>query len=141
MPRTRSLSIVIALALAAAARGPAAAAAEIDFNRDIRPILSEGCFFCHGQDANKRQAELRLDQRDAAVQKGAIVPGDAAASPLVQRILSDDPDQQMPPPNSNRHLSAEQKALLQAWVAAGADYQTHWAYIAPQRPPEPAVQR
>src|SRR5262245_25753886 len=67
MPRTRSLSIVIAFALAAAAREPAAAAAEIDFNRDIRPILSEGCFFCHGQDANKRQAELRLDQRDAAV--------------------------------------------------------------------------
>jgi len=140
MPRTRSLSIVIAFALAAAARGPAAAAAEIDFNRDIRPILSEGCFFCHGQDANKRQVELRLDLRDAAVEKGAIVPGDAAASPLVQRILSDDPDKQMPPPNSNRRLSAEQKALLQTWVAAGADYQTHWAYIAPQRPPEPAVQ-
>lgn len=111
----------------------------IDFNRDIRPILSENCFYCHGQDANKRQAELRLDQRDPAVNAGAIVPGDAAKSTLVARILSDDPEQVMPPPKSNRRLTAEQKEKLKQWVAAGADYKAHWAFVAPIRPAEPPV--
>ncbi len=113
----------------------------IDFNRDIRPILSENCFYCHGQDANKRQAELRLDQRDVAVKVGAITPGDVAKSSLVARILSDDPEQMMPPPKSNRRLSPEQKKLLERWIADGANYQAHWAFVAPTRPAEPAVQR
>lgn len=118
-----------------------AQAQPIDFNRDIRPILSENCFYCHGQDANKRQAELRLDQRDAAITHGAITPGDTAKSAMIARILSDDPEQMMPPPKSNRRLTAEQKATLQKWIAGGAEYQTHWAYVAPKRPTEPAVQK
>lgn len=116
-------------------------AQSLDFNRDIRPILSENCFYCHGQDANKRQAELRLDQREAAVTAGAITPGDLAKSSLIARILSDDPQQQMPPPKSNRRLTPEQKKTLERWIAAGAEYQSHWAFVVPKRPAEPAVQR
>ena len=116
-------------------------AQSLDFNRDIRPILSENCFYCHGQDGNKRQADLRLDQREAAVKAAAITPGDVAKSSLVARILSDDPEQMMPPPKSNRRLSPEQKKTLERWVADGANYQTHWAYVAPSRPAEPAVQK
>jgi len=116
------------------------AAEPINFNRDIRPILSENCFYCHGQDGNKRQADLRLDDRDAAIAGKAIVPGKSAESSLIERILAEDPDVQMPPPKSNRRLSAEQKALLQRWINEGAEYAPHWAFVAPQRPAEPAVQ-
>jgi len=120
---------------------PTAGAADdpIDFNRDIRPILSENCFYCHGQDGNKRQADLRLDDRDAALAARAIVPGDPGASSLLERIHSTDGDVVMPPPSSNRSLSAEQKALLGRWVAAGAEYRKHWAFEAPARPEPPAV--
>ena len=81
----------------------------IQFNRDIRPILADKCFYCHGQDANKRQAELRLDDRQAALAAGAFVPGDVAGSKLLERIHSTDPDTQMPPPDSNRSLSPAEK--------------------------------
>jgi len=122
---------------------PLAARAEsgIDFNRDIRPILSENCFYCHGQDANKRQADLRLDDRQAAVDARAIVPGDVGASGLLERIHSTDADVLMPPPDSNRRLTPEQKALLERWIADGAVYEPHWAFLAPQRPELPAVTR
>ena len=113
----------------------------LDFNRDIRPILSENCFYCHGQDSNKRLADLRLDDRDAAITAGAIVPGDASTSALIQRVHSENPDEQMPPPKSNRHLSPEQKALLQRWISEGAVYQKHWAFVAPVRPADPEVTR
>lgn len=113
----------------------------LDFNRDIRPILSENCFYCHGQDPNKRQGELRLDVRDEAVKKGAVTPGDASKSSLIARIHATDADEMMPPPKSNRRLSAEQKKLLERWVTEGANYQTHWAYVVPKRPPEPEVKR
>ncbi len=113
----------------------------LDFNRDIRPILSENCFYCHGQDANKRQADLRLDVREVAVEKGAIVPNDVAASELVERINSHDPLQLMPPPKSNRHLSADQKKLLEQWINEGARYSPHWAFVAPRRPDLPTVRR
>ena len=89
--------------------GLRAAEPRLDFNRDIRPILSENCFYCHGQDANKRQAELRLDRRDDAIAKQALVPGDLDASELIQRIRSTNPDEVMPPPNSNRRLTDAQK--------------------------------
>jgi hypothetical protein len=117
-----------------------AAPPALDFNRDIRPILSENCFYCHGQDSNKRQADLRLDVRDAAIEGAAIVPGDAAASPLIERIHSDDPDTRMPPPDSNRRLTVEQKRLLERWIQQGADYQVHWAFVPPRQVPEPTVQ-
>ena len=131
----------VSLALAYTVFSANADGQTIDFNRDIRPILSENCFYCHGQDANKRQADLRLDQRDAAITAKAIVPGDVAMSSLIQRILSDDPEQMMPPPKSNRRLTPEQKKILQNWVTAGAVYQNHWAFVAPTKPAEPAVQR
>ncbi len=117
----------------------ASAQSPLDFNRDIRPILSENCFYCHGQDSNKRLADLRLDDRDAAITAGAIVAGDALASTMIQRIHSENPDEQMPPAKSNRRLSPEQKALLQRWISEGAVYQKHWAFVAPVRPADPEV--
>jgi hypothetical protein len=113
----------------------------VDFNRDIRPILSENCFYCHGQDPAKREADLRLDDREAALAARAIVPGDPGASTLLERIHSTDADVQMPPPDSNRRLSAEQKQLLDRWIRAGADYAPHWAFVAPERPQPPAVRQ
>ena len=88
--------VVVLIDLSGAAR---AVASDIEFNRDIRPILSENCFYCHGQDANKRQADLRLDVRDAAIEAGAIVPGDIDASEFIERINAEDPDVMMPPPD------------------------------------------
>jgi hypothetical protein len=108
--------------------------ADIDFNRDIRPILSEQCFYCHGQDANKREGSLRLDQRDAAMESGAIQPGDIEASELIARIVSEDPDTMMPPPKSNRRLTPAQKETLKEWIASGASYSKHWAFETPRRP-------
>ena len=113
----------------------------LDFNRDIRPILAENCFYCHGQDGQKREAELRLDDRAAALAAGAIVPGDAGASTLLERIHSTDPDVLMPPPTSNRRLSDHQKQLLDRWIKEGAEYKPHWAFTPPVRPAPPAVQR
>ncbi len=113
----------------------------LDFNRDIRPVLSENCFYCHGQDGNKRQAELRLDVRDAAIEAGAIVPNAPNSSELIERINSEDPHKRMPPPKSNRRLSAEQKKLLERWITEGAVYAPHWAYVTPKRPAEPTVRR
>ena len=129
--------LMLSLAIAATAR----ADAPIDFNRDIRPILSENCLYCHGQDGNKRKADLRLDVRDAAIETGAIVPGNAGASVLLERIHSTDAEVLMPPPASNRRLSDEQKKLLERWIAAGAVYQPHWTFTAPLRPTIPAVGR
>lgn len=117
------------------------AAEPLKFNRDVRPILAENCLYCHGQDENKRQADLRLDVRDVAVEAGAIVPKDVAASTMIERINSTDPDEVMPPPDSNRQLSAEQKQILGRWIAEGAEYAPHWAYVAPVRPVEPVVKR
>jgi mono/diheme cytochrome c family protein len=113
--------------------------APIDFNRDIRPILSENCFYCHGQDGNKRQADLRLDQRDAAIAGHAIEPGDLAKSELVTRIDSTDPDALMPPPKSNRRLSDAQKDLLKRWISQGAQYSNHWAFETPRSPALPVL--
>ena len=89
------------------------------YNRDIRPILAENCFACHGPDAGARKAGLRLDQRDAAVKKGAIVPGDPDKSELIHRIFWDEPAKVMPPPRTKKTLTDEQKDLLKRWVAAG----------------------
>ncbi len=113
----------------------------LDFNRDIRPILAENCFYCHGQDANKRQADLRLDVRESAIAAKAIVPRDLAASELAKRIHSTDPDQQMPPPKSNRRLTDAQRKMLERWIEEGAMFANHWAFVAPTRPAEPAVKR
>src|SRR5512144_967871 len=105
-----SILIVFALSLIPAMGG------ELRFNRDIRPILAENCFYCHGQDANKRQAELRLDIRQVAIDAGAITPSDPKKSGLIERIHSTDAEMQMPPPKSNRRLTDDQKKLLERWI-------------------------
>ncbi len=114
---------------------------DIQFNRDIRPLLSENCFYCHGQDANKRKADLRLDEREGAVAAGVLVPHDADASELVRRIFAGDDSELMPPADSNRVLTAEQKELLERWVREGAVYEEHWAFSVPERPELPVVER
>lgn len=111
------------------------------YSRDIRPLFANHCYACHGPDGGRRRAGLRLDVREVAVRR-AIVPGDAAHSPLVERISSDDPDEQMPPPSSKRpRLSAAAVALMRQWIDEGAKYETHWAYVPPLRPPLPAVKQ
>ena len=132
------------LALAALLAAPGLPAAEIDFSRDIQPILAENCYHCHGPDAPHRKAGLRLDQRDAAFAGGkselaAIVPGKPDASELILRILSHDPEEVMPSPDSNRKLTEAQKDLLRRWVAEGAQWAEHWAFLPPVRPAVPPI--
>src|SRR3990172_9569606 len=96
------------------------------FNRDIRPFLSDRCFPCHGHDAGKRKAELRLDT-PAGATESAIVPGDSENSEVIARVSSDDPEYRMHPPNSKRRpLSPDQVELLRRWIDAGAEYESHW---------------
>src|SRR5919109_414506 len=90
---------------------------KISYNRDIRPVLSDNCFFCHGPDQNKRKGKLRLDQREEALAKKAIVPGKPDESELINRIFATDPEDQMPPPESHKKLTPEQKELFRRWVA------------------------
>jgi len=113
------------------------AADEVDFDRDIRPILSDKCFFCHGPDPKHREADLRLDRREVALELGAIVPGKPEESELVRRIFVDSEDERMPPPESRKHLTDAQKELLRQWIAAGANYEIHWAYKPLVRPDPP----
>jgi hypothetical protein len=120
----------------------AAAAPKVDFNREIRPLLSDNCFACHGPDTKKMKAGLRLDQREAAtkpLKSGgiAIVPGNPEASELVRRIFADDSDDLMPPAQSHKTLTAAQKELLKRWIAEGAEYRGHWAYEVPKKPAVP----
>jgi hypothetical protein len=139
---------LLAIGLAAAApgnQGPASPATPLDFDQDIRPLLAENCFACHGFDAGKRQAGLRLDTPEgayAALASGrhALVPGDTSHSELVERItLPADGPLHMPPAGSGKALSAAQVTTLRRWVAAGARYEKHWAFVPPKRPPLPAV--
>ena len=111
----------------------------LEYNRDVRPILSGNCFRCHGPDPKPRQADLRLDLRDVAVGKKAIVPGKPDESELVRRIFSTSPDEVMPPPESNKVLEPREKEVLREWIAQGAAYQPHWAYVPPARRPPPDV--
>ena len=98
----------------------------VDFSRDIQPILSENCYFCHGQDANQRQSDLRLDQEANA--KAVLTAGQSQDSDLYLRICSDDADERMPPPDSNRSLSKDQIKLIKRWIDQGAKWSQHWAY-------------
>ncbi len=117
------------------------AAGELSFNRDIRPILSDNCFACHGFDKNKRDSGLRLDLRESAIQPSksgsiAIVPGKPEESELVARISSEDAEEVMPPPKSHKTFTAKQKSLLTRWIAEGASYEAHWAYTPLTKQPE-----
>ena len=111
----------------------------VDFNRDIRPILSNHCFQCHGADEDARKAELRLDVREIAVEKRAIVPDALADSLLLARIMASDPEELMPPADANKPLSPRQIELLQQWVREGAIYEDHWAFRRVERSEVPAV--
>lgn len=113
----------------------------VQFNRDIRPILSENCFQCHGPDEHQRKAKLRLDIRESAVARHAVVPGDASASLLIERVNSTNAEERMPPEKSGRKLSTQQIALLQRWIEQGAKYEQHWSLIPPQRAETPKVKQ
>jgi hypothetical protein len=124
---------------------PLSAADAVDFNRDVRPILSNHCWNCHGPDEKSREAGLRLDQRESALSalesgQRAIVPGDVAVSTLLTRITSRSADELMPPPGFQRPLSERQMDTLRRWVAAGAPYAGHWAFQPVQRNSPPDVQ-
>lgn len=112
---------------------PLLADERVDFNRDIRPLLSDRCFACHGPDENTREADLRLDIADGVVQGDSTVvqANDLEASELYQRIISDDVDIVMPPPSTNKPLSESEKDLLKKWIEQGAAWETHWAYLPP----------
>lgn len=123
---------------------PALTHAAVDFSRDVRPILSQHCFQCHGPDELSRKGGLRLDLRASAHGKGksgeaAIVPGKPDASELVKRIDSADAGEMMPPPATKKPLSAKQKETLKQWISEGAVYQDHWSFVAPKQSPLPAV--
>ncbi|OYW28820.1 MAG: hypothetical protein B7Z47_05450, partial [Chthoniobacter sp. 12-60-6] len=147
MPDRRLLGWLLTLFVSFAGPTDAARAEDVpDFNRDVRPLLSRFCFKCHGPDETARQAGVRLDTRETALLAAEsghsiIVPGQPEASELVQRIESADPDLTMPPPSTHLTLLPAQKEILRRWVAAGAPYAPHWAFIPPVPPQLPVVQR
>ncbi|HSQ56970.1 MAG TPA: PSD1 and planctomycete cytochrome C domain-containing protein [Gemmata sp.] len=132
-----TLRVVVSCAVLTFLAGRAGAQ-EVDFNRDIRPILSNNCYACHGPDPNVRKAKLRLDTRDSALEL-AIVPGEPDKSPLVQRVSSRNAEEMMPPPKSGKKLAAREIELLTQWVKEGAKYADHWAYVKPVRPAAPEI--
>ena len=113
---------------------------KVNFSRQVRPLLSDRCFRCHGPDDNSRAGDLRLDLR-AAAHQSAIVAGNIQDSELVKRITTNDPEQRMPPVDSKLELSSEEVALLTRWVAQGADYTIHWSYEKPRRPILPETRK
>ena len=123
---------------------PGRGRAAVDFNRDIRPILSNKCYACHGPDDGKREAGLRLD--DAKIATGklesgavAIVPHKPEASELIRRVTSSDEDERMPPAKFGKPLSKDEIATLRKWIEQGARFATHWSYVKPVRPAPPAA--
>jgi len=128
----------------ASSSGAAQGSAPVKFNRDIRPILAENCYACHGPDNNARKAKLRLDTKEGIFEKTpkrepAVIPGDLEKSELWRRVSTTDEDDMMPPPESHKVLKSEQKELLKRWIMAGAPWQGHWAYVKPERPEVPKV--
>ena len=142
---TRSISILCALlSLLAPLRFRAADLPPPDFARDVRPLLSRHCFKCHGPDEATRKSGLRLDLRDAATRPAksgaiALVPGHLAESELVKRLFTEDADEIMPPPATKTILTPAEKEILRRWVAAGAEYKQHWAFVPPTQTPLPKL--
>ena len=149
IPSLRLLRTFPRIAVACLAFGPWLANAATDrtkvsFNRDIRPILSDTCFQCHGPDEAKRKSGLRLDDRASAIRPAesgdiAIVPGKPEASALIARLLSKDADEVMPPPKLHKTIAPEQIETFKRWIAQGAEYQGHWAFAKPERPTPPST--
>src|SRR5262245_23078321 len=130
-----SLSTFLLAALPLAAADKAA----VDYIRDVRPILANSCYACHGPDEKARKSKLRLDLRDEAVKK-AIVPGKSGESPLIKRVSTDDNDEVMPPPHAKKPAITPDKAdILKRWIDEGAKFDQHWAYVKPARPAIPEV--
>ena len=134
----RNLGAVLWVPAIISAAVAATAAHKISYNRDIRPVLSDNCFFCHGPDKNKRKGKLRLDVREEAIAKQAIVPGKPDESELIKRVFTNNADDLMPPPESHKILAPAQKQLFRRWIAQGAEYQKHWAYMTPVKPSVPS---
>jgi hypothetical protein len=105
----------------------------VSFTRDIRPILSDNCFACHGPDEDTREADLRLDVAESAVDSGSISPGEIDQSEVWARINSSDPDAIMPPPGSHEKLSDSELDLIRRWIISGAEYRQHWSFVAPTK--------
>lgn len=135
-----SICLLSLLASVTAFAAEAPLPARIEFNRDVRPILSDNCFYCHGPDPKHREADLRLDIRDEAIKAKAFVPGKSKDSELIARIVTDDEDDLMPPPDSHKKLTPRQKEVLKRWIDQGAEYQQHWAYEKPVKAAIPAGQ-
>jgi hypothetical protein len=114
-------------------------AEKLKYNKDIRPILSENCFACHGPDSAARKADLRLDKREDAIKLGAIVAGNAEKSPIIERIFSAEKSKVMPPPKAHKVLTTAQKEILKRWVLEGAEYELHWSFIAAKKPNLPEI--
>ncbi len=148
--RGRLLPLFVPLCLAAVtppavAADPPKAMPKIDYNRDIRPILSDNCYACHGPDEKQRKRKLRFDVRESAIaelddDQHAIVPGKSDKSALIDRVTEDNPDRRMPPTKTGKTLTPQQIDLLRAWIDQGAPYAVHWAFVAPvkQEPPKVA---
>jgi hypothetical protein len=147
--RLRAIKLIGSLALLSVANtglcaNPKSSAAPVDFNREIRPILTENCFKCHGPDDGARKAKLRFDIRTEALKPAKsgelpIVPGAPEKSEMIARVTASDPDDRMPPIKSGKSLTPMQVETLKRWIAEGAKYAVHWAYVKPQRPPLPSI--
>src|SRR5688500_4122639 len=140
-PRVKTFAVAaLVLIGTASASDRAAAPGQIDFGRDILPILSQNCFQCHGPDEGTREAKLRLDTPEGMFRTRndltVVVPGKPAESELILRLSSKDEEEVMPPPDSNKHLTPAQIELFKRWVAEGAPWGKHWAY---ERPPRPSI--
>ena len=138
--------LLLALALPSFAASPAAPTGAIDFNRQIRPILSENCFACHGPDEAKRKSKLRLDLKEDAFKPAksgsfAIVPGKPGESELLRRISTADEDDVMPPVKTGKKLKPEQIALLRQWIEKGAEWKTHWSFEPVKSPALPVTKK
>jgi hypothetical protein len=144
VPVVAFMGVVAGTVAAGAALCGSALAAAPDFARDVRPVLSNRCFKCHGPDEGNQEAGLRLDLREAATAEldsgtRAILPGRPDDSELVARITSTDPDLVMPPPHTKVSLTADEKRILTEWIAAGAEYVPHWAFVKPEKPAVPVA--
>ena len=139
-PRRRCRwGVAILCLLAACASDASGDAPRLAYDRDVRPILAEYCFACHGPDSAARQADLRLDRREDAVAAGVIVPGKPQESQLVRRVYATTEDEVMPPPSTHKALTPSQQSMLSEWVEAGADYEPHWSLVPSRRPEVPQV--
>ncbi|MCH2376688.1 MAG: DUF1549 domain-containing protein, partial [Planctomycetes bacterium] len=136
---TATLNLLFVTYLGVAILGGVLFGEDVRFDTDIRPILSDYCYACHGPDSETREAELRLDLREEAMASGLIVPGKPNESELIARVLSNDPDDTMPPPDAPKQLAPEQRELLKRWIEAGAKWEEHWAFVTPRKAPLPKI--